>query len=96
MKHIEATVTALIDNGARRATKFIAPSFVVSAQRVTWGNRIDKRDKRIQIALKIGTPNYHERQFIKDCLKAGEPFPVKKIKLTFFRPCKPKKKRRAK
>jgi hypothetical protein len=94
MRYVEATVAALIGNTARRATKFIAPNYVVSAQRVTWGNRIDKRDKRIQIALKIGTPNYHERQFIKDCVKAGEPFPVKKIKLMFFRPRKPKHKKK--
>ena len=93
MKYVEATVMALVHNDARRATKFAAPNYVVSAQRVTWGNRIDKRDKRIQISLKIGTPNYHERKFIKDCIKVGESFPVKKIKLVFFRPRKPKKKK---
>jgi hypothetical protein len=93
MKYVEATVMALVNNDARRATKFAAPNHVVSAQRVTWGGRIDKRDRRIQISLKIGTPNYHERKFIKDCIKADEPFPVKKIKLTFFRPRKSKKKK---
>ena len=93
MKYIEATVMALVDNDARRATKFAAPNYVVSAQRITWGGRIDKRDRRVQISLKIGTPNYHERKFIKDCVKAGESFPIKKIKLAFFRPRKSKKKK---
>src|ERR1035437_6847156 len=93
MKYLDQVVTTLLATGARRATKFIAPNYAMSTQRVTWGERIDKRDKRIQISLKIGTPNYHERKFIKACVKAGEPFPVKKIKLAFFRPRKSKKKK---
>ena len=92
--YIEATIMALVTTDARRATKFIAPNHVVSAQRVAWGGHIDKRDRHIQISLKIGTPNYHERKFIKDCIKAGESFPIKKIKLAFFRPRKPKKTKR--
>jgi hypothetical protein len=32
----------------------------------------------------IGKPNYEEREFIKKCKKAGEPFPVKKIQVKFY------------
>jgi hypothetical protein len=88
MGAVRTVVAKLLAYDARRATKVLTPNCVVSAQRVTWGGRIDKRAKSIQIALKIGAPNYHERQFIKDCIKAGEPFPVKKVKLAFFRPRK--------
>jgi hypothetical protein len=93
VKYLDQIVTTLTDTGARRATKFVAPNYVISVQRVAWDGHIDKRDRRIQIYLKVGTPNYHERKFIKDCIKAGEPFPVKKIKLAFFRPRKSKKKK---
>jgi len=41
------------------------------------------------MVLTIGRPNYAEREFIKLCKKAGEPFPVKKMQLKFY----PKKKK---
>lgn len=93
MKYIEATIAALVHLEARRATKFVTPNRVISAQRITYQGRIDRRDATIDIRLKIGKPNYHERRFIKDCIKAGEPFPVKNIKLAYFRPRKTRKKR---
>lgn len=39
----------------------------------------DKRNKSIELVLKLGAPNYREREFIQACKKAKEPFPVKKI-----------------
>ena len=33
--------------------------------------------------LTFGKPNFVERRFIQKCIKAGEPFPAKKIQLQF-------------
>jgi hypothetical protein len=66
----------------RRATLFVAKDYVVSA---CLQNRPDKRDRRHTIILKIGRPNFLEREFIRACQKASEPFPVKKIQLKFYR-----------
>ena len=84
-------VTLLILQGARRATKYLSPKLVISAARpyfkkVKWS----ARDTRVEIVVKIGAPNYAERKFIKKCLKAGVPFPVKEIQLK-FPPAKVKK-----
>lgn len=85
MKYVNEVVTALLDHKLRRATKFVSRNVVIRAHRIVCGDRIDGRNKAIDVRLKIGSPNYHERQFIKDCIAAGEPFPVKKIKFAHFR-----------
>lgn len=84
MNAVTHTVELLLRVEAKRATKYLAHNLVVSAQRKSWGNKFDKRDSRIEIALKIGSPNYEEKEFINSCKKAGEPFPVKKIQLKYF------------
>jgi hypothetical protein len=84
----------LIINGARTATKFVDRQTVVRAHRVTFGGRIDGRDKSLDIRVKIGRPNYHEQQFIRDCNAAHEPFPIRKVRLAQFRPRKPVKTKR--
>lgn len=96
MKYLNEVVGALLEHKLRRATKFVSPSYVIRAHRIFAGDRIDNRDKAIDIRLKIGTPNFHERKFIKDCLKAGEPFPVKKIRFAVIRPPKRKAKKKSK
>lgn len=66
---------------ARTATKYLAPYLVVRATRILYTHRkrqIRKGDK-VEIVLNICKPNYHERTFIKACLKAKEPFPIKKV-----------------
>lgn len=84
-EYVEQVVAALLKFELRRATKFVSPTRVVNAHRITYGGRIDRRDKSIDIRLKIGKPNFHERQFIKDCIAAGVPFPVRKIRFSHFR-----------
>lgn len=74
-----------------KATKYISPKEIVRATRKTYGKKI--RHGNIEIHLTIGRPNYAEREFIKLCQKAGEPFPIKKIQLKY---CNPKKKLRGK
>lgn len=60
-----------------RATKYYSPAFVVRATR-----RVQSRSK-IEVVLTMGRPNYRDRDFIKRCKKAGEPFPIKKIQYKF-------------
>jgi hypothetical protein len=77
-------INALILNGARRATKYVSEKHVITASRKCWKGKINKRDN-IEIVLKIGRPNFAEREFIKKCKKVKEPFPVKKVQLKFFK-----------
>ena len=78
---IDSVVNYLIGLGAYRATKYISPTVVVSAVRRYARKRIDRRAKHVDVVLKIGAPNYEQREFIKKCKKAGETFPVKKIQI---------------
>ena len=82
---VGAVVELLLLAEAHKATKYISDNFVINATRKVFGGKIDKRSKSIDIVLKIGKPNYAEREFIKKCKLAGEPFPVKKIQLHFFK-----------
>lgn len=89
MKYLAQVIAALLDNKLRRATKFVSPTRVINAHRISWKRGQDNRN--IDIRIKIGVPNFHERKFIKDCIAAGEPFPVKKIKFAHFKSKKRKK-----
>ncbi len=82
-------VNAVIESEAHKATKYMSEKMVVNATRRMYLGKIVKGDRSIDISLKIGVPNYLEKEFIKQCKKAGEPFPVKKIQLKF--PVKKKK-----
>lgn len=84
---VRTVVAALLENGARRATKFLSETETVVAARQVYNGKISKRDRRVTVVVSFGRPNYAERLFIKRCRKAGEPFPVKKVQLKF-----PKKK----
>lgn len=48
-----------------------------------------KGENHTEMVLTIGRPNYAEREFIKLCKKAGEPFPIKKMQYKIY----PKKKK---
>lgn len=84
---IYRAVEALLETGARQAVVYQHPKLCV---KVTRRFKPDRRNTRTDIALTIGAPNYAGRQFIKACLKAGEPFPIRKTQLKFY----PKKARR--
>jgi hypothetical protein len=47
-------------------------------------------DRHEDIILTIGRPGYLTRAFIKACIKAGEPFPIKKMRVKGFPKKKPK------
>ncbi len=84
MNGISDVIEMLMRGGARRATKYLRPDAVISACRPCYNGKVqDGRDTRATIVVKLGRPNYEERQFIRMCQKAGERFPVKKIQLKF-------------
>ncbi len=66
----------------RRATAYINEKFTVKATRQ---RKADGRDRTATILVTVGAPNFVERRFIRLAKQAGEPFPVKKIQLKFFK-----------
>lgn len=80
MQHVKTVVRELLANSAVKATKYVSPTMTVKATR---HGRPRRNEKKITMVLTIGRPNYAERRFIKDCRKAGEPFPVRKVQLKF-------------
>ena len=78
-KAISQLVEVILEGGAVRATKYFSDKLIIRAARRTYGGKIVKGNT--EIVLTIGKPNYQEREFIKKCKKAGEPFPVKKVQI---------------
>ena len=78
---IPKVIASILDGDVRRATKYISPKLVVRAVLQTFKihGRRPRKGENIQITLTIGRPNYKERDFIKDCKEAKEPFPVKGV-----------------
>lgn len=70
----------ILDGEAIRATKYFSDKMVVSATRQRFGGKV-LHGKNAVIIFKVGKPNFKEREFIKLCKKAGEPFPIKKIQI---------------
>lgn len=75
----------ILEGGAIRATKYYDDHTVVSAQRKLFNNKIYKGDRIVEIIFKVGRPNFAEREFIKNCKKVNEPFPIKKIQMRFLK-----------
>lgn len=78
-KWISQVVSLLVKSGMRKATKYVSEKEVITATRRTYQGKILREN--VDVVLKIGKPNYAEREYIKLLKKAGEPFPVKKIVL---------------
>ena len=68
---------------AMTATKYLDEKTVV---RATWRNKVyrNKNVRRKEMVVTFGAPNYREREFIRLCKKAGEPFPVRKVQFRFY------------
>jgi hypothetical protein len=81
-RYLPHVLNALLTSGARRATKFVRKDLVVTVTQRRERGKLPKRGT-LDFSVKIGRPNFSEREFIHSCRKAGEPFPVKKIRLTF-------------
>ncbi len=81
-------VDVLLKTGAYSVTRYLSPTHTMRAVRIGAKKKLDGRDKRVDIRVTIGSPNYLQRRFIKACKKAGEPFPVKKDQLRMPRGAK--------
>ena len=80
-KTIKQIFDLAIMSDARKFTKYLSKDCTVKVSRRF---KVDKRDTRQSFVVSFGKPNYAERKFIKSCLKAKEPFPVKKIQTKTF------------
>lgn len=85
MNTIGCVYNAVVANGARSATKYLSDRLVVRATRRLYGGKILPKHYNTEVVITVGRPNYRERQFIKECKRAGESFPVRKIQLRFPR-----------
>lgn len=81
-KHFQVVITELMaTKGAKSAIKYVSESLVVKA---TWHNAPKANSRGETMVVTFGKPNYAEREFIKQCRKAGEPFPVRKTQFKFY------------
>jgi hypothetical protein len=80
-KHFAAVCGALAGSDAKTAIKFLDEKTVV---RATWRFKPKSRNRREEMVVTFGAPNYLEAHFIKKCKKASEPFPVKKIQFRAY------------
>lgn len=88
MNIFDKVLEPLINRVAWKATLYESERDVITATRRRFKGKFGQGN--VDIILKIGRPNYVEREFIKACKKAGEPFPVKKVQLKLYNP-KPSK-----
>ena len=70
---------ALVASDAKTAVKYLSPKLVVKA---TWHNKPSNRNRLEHAHVTFGAPGYRQQKFIDACVKAGEPFPLKKVQLT--------------
>lgn len=66
----------------RQATIYLTPKLIVRGVRRF---RFEKRQRRDEMIVTVGEPNFKERKFIALCKKTGERFPVRKIQWEWFK-----------
>lgn len=71
----------IANTGARRATAFLSARCTV---KVTRQYQFNRRATTETFLVTIGRPNYRERAYIKGLQASGEPFPVRRMQLTFW------------
>lgn len=81
--NVAQAIQIVVAQGAHSATKYISPKHVVKVTQRLAAGRLPRKGSNLDFVVTVGSPNYADRLFIKKCLKAGEPFPVKKLQLKF-------------
>jgi hypothetical protein len=71
----------MLAQDVKKATKYVSENCTIKVTRI---GKLKKNWTTQEFKVTMGTPNYLERLFISDCIKAGEKFPVKKIQLKFY------------
>ena len=81
-----AIIDAVLKPQVYQATKYVSPTYVITATRKRFKGKLQSaRARQETLLLTIGKPNARARQFIASCERSGEPFPVKKIQLRTIR-----------
>ncbi len=76
-KHFFTVCSALqAQVGTKTVIKIIDEKTIVKA---TWRFKPNGRNKREEMVVTLGAPDYRTQAFIKACKKAKEPFPIKKL-----------------
>jgi len=75
-KALAKATAALLAGNARKTVVYVSPKLVVSICRRF---KPKARERRQDFVVKIGAPNYKEAPFVKACVAAGEPFPVRQV-----------------
>lgn len=78
-KVFAVVVGALVASDAKTAIKYLSPKLIVKA---TWRHKPKTRNTHEECVVTFGAPGYRQQQFINMAVKAGEPFPIKKVQLT--------------
>ena len=79
---IAAILTAPTAPDVYRATKYLTPDFVVKVTARRFGKKRELvTTQSLDLVVTLGRPNFRERAFVKGVLRAGEPFPVRKVQL---------------
>jgi uncharacterized Fe-S cluster-containing MiaB family protein len=79
-KQIEKTVVDLLDSGAWKAALILSPTEVVRVTRRRYRKQKAFDNKRLEVMVTVGRPNYIERAKVADCKKRKESFPVTILK----------------
>jgi hypothetical protein len=77
-KAFSKAINMLVTSVAKTATLYLAPNLVV---RSTWRHKPKANHTREEMVVTFGRPNYLETIFAKQAVKAGEPFPIRKVQL---------------
>lgn len=81
--YVDEVISHLMVAKAHTAMKYVSPRHVVRVTRQLVQGRIAPKNQNLELVVTVGKPNFLERRFIKQCQKAGEKFPVKKIQVKF-------------
>lgn len=86
-KLIQRTIHALLANGAYSATMYLSPQRTIKVTRKLYrfkGRKPPSHARALELNVHDGKPNYASRLFIKQCRRAGEPFPVSRIQIQYI------------
>ena len=81
-KYMEDMIWSLSIYNIKSMVKYLSPKKRI---KITKSRHIKDG---LQGMITIGRPNYREKKFISLCIRAKEPFPIRKIQYKFFKKVK--------
>ena len=80
--NLNLLLTTVKHPGVYQATCYLSPTEVAKLTRRRFKGKLQPTSTRQEtFLLTLGRPNFLERQLIKACQRAKEPFPVRKIQV---------------